>query len=78
MEAAMDHACEWDGGNVFTCLPSKAGWNARWVLGTSLLKLTDFIPNTYVVWVYSDKHLFQRQTGWVNGSVEQLAETLRI
>jgi len=37
-----------------------------------------FIPNTYVVRVYSDKQLFQQQTGWVDGNVEQLAETLRI
>jgi len=47
------------------------------MLGTSLLTLTDFIPNTHVVREYSDKHLIQRQTGWVDGSVE-LVETLRI
>ena len=47
------------------------------MLGTSLLTLTDFIPNTYVVREYSDKHLIQRRTGWVDGGVE-LAETLII
>jgi len=50
----------------------------KMMLGTSLLTLTDFIPNTYVVREYSDKHLIQRQTSWVDGSVEQLAKTLRI
>ena len=40
------------------------------MLGTSLFTLTDFIPNTYVVREYSDKHLIQRRMGWVNGSVE--------
>ena len=44
------------------------------MLGTSLFTLTDFIPNTYVVREYSDKHLIRRQMGWVNGSVE-LTET---
>ena len=62
------------GGSVFTGLPSKAGWRARWMLGTSLSTLTDIIPNTYVVREYSDKHLIQRRMGWVNGSIE-LMET---
>jgi len=44
------------------------------MLGTSLFTLTDCIPNTYAVRVYSDKRLIQRQVGWVNGTVE-LTET---
>jgi len=34
----------------------------------------DFIPNTYVMREYSDKHWIQWRMGWVNGSVE-LTET---
>ena len=72
------YVCSVLGSSVFTCVAEQGVLKCKMMLGTSLLTLTDFIPNTYVVREYSDKHLFQRQTGCVDGSVEQLAETLRI
>ena len=39
----------------------------KMMLGNSLLTLTDFIPNTYVVREYSDKHLIQRKRVGLTG-----------